>query len=382
MKKFFGILFVFVFFVPIFLMAQETTPSRSISSLPIEMKSFVGNIEIENKTILKDLVLRESPAYQENYLSGNFGTIRNRIEFSNIVNKSTAQFTFVSRVVKIGDVYQLATAPTTTCASSDSALLYSSILKDVKAKKLLVQAEFTNPFTGERVKKLLEINFDQNSEPDGDDILARATITSADLGLNVLTLKVESPVGFTFSLQNKQWNVNMVIKANDKGNLEFLAPAMMPDGVYDFICRLGLPNGISGEERVTAFISKGEVILEKSSFNPLAFADEGKATFSGKRTLVKMRNTRNEDVTVFIPDEYIAKGRKTEVDLRTDAFEGVTWKSYNIAPGKTLKLRLKESSIPTIVYGNKFKETKILYLPIGSKNVYGVNLRRDRWESR
>lgn len=380
MKKIFGILFVFVFFVPIFLMAQEITPSRSLGDLPVEMKSFVGNIEIENKTILQDLVLRESPAYQENYLSGNFGTIRNRIEFSNIVKASTAQFTFVSRVVKVGDVYQLATAPTTTCASADSALLYSSILEDVKVKKLLVQAEFTNPFTGERVRKLLEINFDQDSEPDGDDILARASITSSDLGLNVLTLKVESPVGFTFSLQNKQWGVNMVVKSNDKGSLEFLAPAMLPDGVYDFVCRLGLPNGISAEERITAFISKGEVILEESSFNPLAFAKD-KATFSGKRTLVKMRNARSEDVTVFIPDEYIARGRRVDVDIRTDAFEGIIWKAYNIAPGKTLKLRLKESSIPTIAYGNKSKTTKILYLPIGQKNVYRAYLHRDRWAS-
>ncbi len=362
-------------------MAQEITPSSSFGDLPVEMKAFMGNIEIENKTIIQDLVLKASPLYQDNYLSGNFGTIRNRVEFSNIVNKSTAQFTFVSRVVKVEGVYQLATTPPTTCASADSALINTSLMKDFKAKKLLVQAEFTNPFTGERVRKLLEINFDQNSEPNGDDILASASITSADLGLNVLTLKVESPVGFTFSLQNKQYDVSMVIKADDKGSLEFLAPAMMPDGVYEFVCRLGLPNGISGEEKVTAFVSKGEVILEESSFNPLAFA-KGKATFSGKRTLVKMRNTRNEDVTVFIPDEYIARGRRVDVDIRTDAFfEGVTWKSYNIAPGQTLKLRLKESSIPTIVYGNKSKTTRILYLPVGQRNVYRAYLSWDRWAS-
>jgi len=378
MRNFFVILFVVV---PLCIMAQEITPSSSFGDLPVEMKAFMGNIEIENKTIIQDLVLKASPLYQDNYLSGNFGTIRNRVEFSNIVNKSTAQFTFVSRVVKVEGVYQLATTPPTTCASADSALINTSLMKDFKAKKLLVQAEFTNPFTGERVRKLLEINFDQNSEPNGDDILASASITSADLGLNVLTLKVESPVGFTFSLQNKQYDVSMVIKADDKGSLEFLAPAMMPDGVYEFVCRLGLPNGISGEEKVTAFVSKGEVILEESSFNPLAFA-KGKATFSGKRTLVKMRNTRNEDVTVFIPDEYIARGRRVDVDIRTDAFfEGVTWKSYNIAPGQTLKLRLKESSIPTIVYGNKSKTTRILYLPVGQRNVYRAYLSWDRWAS-
>jgi hypothetical protein len=377
MKKLVVLFFVVV---PLFVVAQEVSPSRSLGDLPVEMKAFMGNISIENKTLITDLVLRESPLYQANYLSGNFGTIRNRIEFSNIVNKSTAQFTFVSRVVKVGDVYQLATAPVTSCSSADSALINTSIMKDVKAKKLLVQAEFTNPFTGERVRKLLEINFDQDSEPDGTEILASATITSADLGLNVLTLKVESPVGFTFSLQNKQWDVSMVIKANDKGSLEFLSPAMLPDGVYTFVCRLGLPNGISAEEKVTAFVSKGEVILEESSFNPLAFA-KGKATFSGKRTLVKMRNARPEDVTIFIPDEYIARGRRVDVDIRTDAFEGVTWKSYNIAPGKTLKLRLKESSIPTIVYGNKSKTTKILYLPVGQRNVYRAYLAMDRWAS-
>ena len=378
MKKLVVLFFVVV---PLFVMAQEVTPSRSLGDLPVEMKAFTANIEIENKTLIQDLVLRESSLYQTNYLSGNVGTIRNRIEFSNIINKATAQFTFVSRVVKVGDVYQLATAPATTCASADSALLYSSIMKDVKAKKLLVQAEFTNPFTGERVRKLLEINFDQDSEPDGTEILASASITSSDLGLNVLTLKVESPVGFTFSLQNKQWNVNMVVKSNDKGSLEFLAPAMPPDGVYDFVCRLGLPNGISGEERVTAFISKGEVILEKSSFNPLAFADGGKATFAGKRTLVKLRNTRSEDVVIFIPDEYIAKGRSSQVDLNTEAFEGITWKSYVIAPGKTIKLRLKTSSIKTIVYGYKAKKTEIMELGLQDKNVQTKYLRYGRWSS-
>lgn len=377
MKKIFVFLFVVV---PLMAMAQEINPSSSLADLPVEMKAFTANIEIENETIITDLVLKSSPLYQDNYLSGNFGTIRNRVEFSNIVNKSTAQFTFVSRVVKVGNVYKLVTTPAKTCNSTDSTLINTSIMEDVKAKKLLVQAEFTNPFTGERVRKLLEINFDQDSEPDGDDILASASITSADLGLNVLTLKVKSPVGFTFSLQNKKYDVNMVVKADDEGTLEFLAPGMMPDGVHTFVCRLGLPNGISAEEKVTAFVSKGEVILEESSFNPLAFA-KGKATFSGKRTLVKMRNGRPEDVTVFIPDEYIAKGRRIEVDLQTDAFEGVTWKSYNIAPGKTLKLRLKESSIPTIVYGNKSKTTKILYLPVGQRNVYRAYLASDRWAS-
>ena len=371
MKK----LFFVIFLVPLFLTAQEITPSSSMGELPIEIKVFMANVEIENQSIVKDLVLKASPLYQENYLSGNFGTIRNKAEFSLNISKVTSQFIFASRAIKIGDAYKLVTG-----GGGLDAIVETPIMDDVKTRKIMVQAEFTDPSTGQRVRKLLEINFEQEANPDGDEVLASATITSADLGLNVMTLKVESPVNFTFSLQNRQYDVNMVIKGKDQGTLEFLASKMMPDGVHSFVFRMGLPNGISMEETLEAFVHKGEVILENSSFNPLSFADGDKANFSGKKTLVRIRNSRNEDVIIFIPSDYIAKGRRSDMELRTDAFSEANseWRSYVVASGKTLKLRLKTSSIPTIVYGMRSKNPQAMFMPLEDRNSQRKYIQRNR----
>lgn len=361
----------------------QTEPSSSISQSQVETKRYSLNIEIENGSIIEDLVLRSNDNFSKMYLSGNWGTIdeNKKVTFSKDIKSNTVAFIVAYRVIKVGDLYKLY-EDGKPCENMKE-FISADVFKDVFTKKILVQAEFRNSF-GELIKKDLEINFEKNSSANGDEIFATAKITDKDLGLNVVSLKVDTEkLFFKFSLKNEEYGINMVIDPNKSADsISVLAGKIMPDGIYPFVCRIGLPNGIQKEETVEAFVSDGEISLDNSSFNPLVFAngDYGKATFKGKVSLVKFVNTRSTALTIFLPADYVVTGKSftsTESEIATEAFtkDGGGWKSYVIAPGGYVKIKMKVSVFPIVLYDLNRKNTNIIQIGLVSKNFQVINLK-------
>lgn len=361
----------------------STASSSSIAEFQIKTKQFALNITIENASILEDLVLKPSDNYQQMYLNGNWGTIAKKISFNKDIKKQTVQFIVAYRVVKIGDFYKIYEEGVSCDKLKD--FRNEKIFEDVKTKKISVQAQFRTSL-GEIIKKDLEINFDKNSPAEGDEVYATASITNEDLGLNVVSLKVDTKkLFFKFSLKNEEYGVNMVVNPENKSKttkVSTLAGKAIPDGIYPFVCRVGLPNGIQKETTVEAFVVDNEISLDNSSFNPLAFTygDTSNAVFEGKISLVKFVNTRSTALTIFLPADYVVSGKSftsQSSDIQTEAFtqNSGEWKSYVIAPGGYVKVKMKVSIFPVVLYDLNRKNTNIIQLGLVSKNFQVVNLK-------
>ena len=359
----------------------QTEESSSISQSQVETKRYSLNIEIENGSIIEDLVLKPNKNFSKMYLNGNWGTIDKKVKFEKDIKKNTVSFIVVYRVIKVGDFYKLY-EDGKPCENMKE-FISANVFSDIFTKKILVQAEFQNSF-GELIKKDLEINFEKNSSANGDEIFAIAKITDKDLGLNVVSLKVDTEkLFFKFSLKNEEYGINMIVDPTKSAkSISVLAGKIMPDGIYPFVCRIGLPNGIQKEETVEAFVSDGEISLDNSSFNPLVFAngDYGKATFKGKVSLVKFVNTRSTALTIFLPSDYVITGKSftsTESEIETEAFakDGGGWKSYVIAPGGYVKIKMKVSVFPIVLYDLNRKNTNIIQMGLVSKNFQVINLK-------
>lgn len=363
----------------------QTEASSSIGDLQVETKKFLLNIKISDGTTVLSggFTLKPNENYSRMYLNGNWGTLDKKVQFSPDIKSNIVQFVVAYRVVKVGDVYKLYEEGVP--CSNMKEFIGKNIFEDVIARKILATAEFVNSF-GEKVKKDIEINFDQNSGVAGDDIFAEAVISDDDLGLNVIKLSVDvQKVIFPFSLQNKEYGINMVINPNDSKKtteVSALAGRAMPDGIYKFVCRMGLPNGIQKEEVVEAFVVNNEISLNSSTFNPLSFVngDYGMATFKGKVTLVKFRNNRSSSITIFVPVDYVAK-RSTfvtgESEIKTEAFnkDNPGWVSYVIPPGGTVKIKMKVSMFPVVVYDINRKNSEILSLGLTNRNFQTVEIK-------
>ncbi len=360
-----------------------TAPSSSIAEFQIETKQFVLNITLENTSILEDLVLKPSDNYQQMYLNGNWGTISKKVSFNKDIKKQTVQFLVAYRVVQIGEFYKLYEEGVSCEKLKD--FRNEKIFEDVKTKKISVQAQFRTSL-GEIIKKDIEINFDKNSPAGGDEVYATASITNEDLGLNVVSLNVDAQkLLFKFSLKNDEYGVSLVVDPKNSKKttkVSVLAGKAMPDGIYSFICRMGLPNGIQKEEIVEAFVVNNEISLDNSNFNPLVFAngDYGKATVDSKTSLVKIRNTRSTVITVFIPTSYLTtKGdisTNKNTDIATEAFSdnGVGWKAYTITPGGSVKVKINVGIFPIIVYDVNRQTSDIIQTALISSNFQNLIL--------
>lgn len=355
----------------------QTAPSSSIAEFQIETKQFALNITIENASILEDLVLKPSDNYQQMYLNGNWGTIAKKISFNKDIKKQTVQFIVAYRVVKIGDFYKLYEEG----VSCDKLKEFRNekIFEDVKTKKLSAQVQFKTS-SGEIIKKDLEINFDKNSSEGGDEVFATAKITDKDLGVNVISLKVNTEeLFFKFWLRNEEYGVNMVVDPKNNNNttkVSVLAGKAMPDGVYSFVCRIGLPNGMQKEEIVEAFVVNNEISISANSFNPLSFTRDtkyGGSYFNGKITVVKIKNTRSSSIIVFLPTDYVV-GRATfttgKTEIQTEAFSqnGSGWVSYVIPAGESIKVKMKVGAFPIIVHDLNRNNSDIVMVGLMSKN--------------
>lgn len=362
----------------------STASSSSIAEFQIETKQFALNITIENTSILEDLVLKPSDNYQQMYLNGNWGTIAKKISFNKDIKKQTVQFIVAYRVIKIGDFYKIYEEGVSCDKLKD--FRNEKIFEDVKTKKLSAQAQFKTS-SGEIIKKDLEINFDKNSSEGGDEVYATASINNEDLGLNVVSLKVETKkLFFKFLLKNEDYGISMIVDpTKETKKVSTLAGKVMPDGIYTFLCRMALPNGIQKEEAVEAFVENGEISLDNSSFNPLVFAngDYGKAIFKGKVSLVKFVNTRSTALTVFLPADYVVSGKSftsEESEIQTEAFgnkgdEAQGWKTYVIAPGGYVKVKMKVAIFPIVLYDLNRGSTHITQVGLESKNFQVISLK-------
>jgi len=361
----------------------QTEPSSSISQYQIETKRYSLNIEIENGSIIEDLVLKSNDNFSKMYLNGNWGTIDKKIKFSKDIKSNTVSFIVAYRVIKVGNLYKL--YEDGKPCDNMKEFISANVFEDIFTKKILVQAEFKGSL-GEIVKKDLEINFEKNSSANGDEIFAKAKITDEDLGLNVVSLKVDvQKLFFKFSLKNEEYGINMIVDPNSKNKttkVSVLAGKAMPDGIYQFVCRVGLPNGIQKEEVIEAFVANNEISLDNSSFNPLVFAngDYGKATFKGKVSLVKFVNTRSTALTIFLPADYVVTGKSfssTESEIGTEAFvkDGAGWKSYVIAPGSYIKVKMKVAIFPVVLYDLNRKNTNIIQMGLVNRNFQVINLK-------
>ena len=369
MKKLLAIILLSLSAMFAFAQNAETKPSKSLGDFQIEIKKFYLNVSIENQSIVKDLILRPNDDYKDMYLSGNWGTIKDKISFYNDIKTQTVAFVFVARVVNIGGVYKLYEE-----GKDVGALLKSDLFSDVKTKKILCQAEFKNS-AGQTIKQNLEINFEKNSKENGNEVFAKAIISDENLGLNVVSLKVNTEdMLFKFSLKNEEFGINMVIDPNKPAKeVKALAGKSIPDGVYTFICRMGLPNGIAKEEKIEAFVAGNEISISPNSFNPLVFTngDYGIANFKKGISLVKVINSRSTAITVFIPADYASvANRNIESSIQTEAFskQGSGWKSYVVPAGGSIKMKLKISSFLIIIYDLNRKTSEIIQVGLVSKN--------------
>lgn len=369
--------------VTVFAQKAETKPSKSAGDFQVGMNKFLINIEIENKTILENITIKPNDDYSSMYLSGNWGTVDKKVVFTKDIKKQTVPFAFVVRVIQVGEAYKI--FKENENQEDLQPLLEANLFSDVKSKKILCQVEFVGS-NNELIKKDLEINFDQNSKVDGDQVFAKASITNEDLGLNVVSLKVDTEkLFFKFSLKNDEYGVSMVVDPNSKDKttkISTLAGKAMPDGIYPFTCRIGLPNGIQKETSVEAFVVDNEISLDNSSFNPLAFTygDTSNAVFEGKISLVKFVNTRSTALTIFLPADYVVSGKSftsQSSDIQTEAFtqNGGEWKSYVIAPGGYVKVKMKVSIFPIVLYDLNRKNTNIVQIGLVSKNFQVINLK-------
>lgn len=361
----------------------QTEQSSSISKSQVETKKYLLNITIENSSIIEGLILKPNDTYQKMYLNGNWGSIDKRIKFEKDIKSQTVSFVCAYRVIQVGDVFKLYQEGV-PCDKMKN-FVEADIFKDIFTKKILVKAEFQNSF-GELVKKDLEINFENNSPADGDEVFAVAKITNEDLGLNVVTLKANTEkLFFKFSLKNEEYGINMIVDPTKKAkSISTLAGKIMPDGIYPFLCRVGLPNGIQKEEMVEAFVENGEISLDNSSFNPLVFAngEYGKAIFKGKISLVKFVNTRSTALTIFLPADYVVSGKSftsEESEIQTEAFvkdeKSAGWKTYVIAPGGYVKVKMKVGIFPIVLYDLNRESTHITQIGLVSKNFQVINLK-------
>lgn len=357
----------------------QTTSSTSVGDGLIETKTFLLNVKINNETTVlpNGFILKPNQNHSRMYLNGNWGTIDKKVEFSPDVKSNTVGFIVAYRVVKVGDLYKIYKEGV-PCSEMDE-FIGKNIFDDVLTKKLLVTAEFINSF-GEKIKKDLEINLNQNSEPNGDEIFAEADIEDDDLGLNVVSLKVKPEnLYFRFWLRNEEYGINMVVAPNNtKGTTKVstLAGKKIEDGVYSFICRVDLPNGIQQNEKVEAFVVNNEISISANSFNPLSFTRDtkyGGSYFNGKITVVKIKNTRSSSIIVFLPTDYVV-GRATfttgKTEIQTEAFSqnGSGWVSYVIPAGESIKVKMKVGAFPIIVHDLNRNNSDIVMVGLMSKN--------------
>lgn len=357
----------------------QTTSSTSVGDLQIETKTFLLNVKINNETtaLPNGFILKPNQNHSRMYLNGNWGTIDKKVEFSPDVKSNTVGFIVAYRVVKVGDLYKIYKEGV-PCSEMDE-FIGKNIFDDVLTKKLLVTAEFINSF-GEKIKKDLEINLNQNSEPNGDEIFAEADVEDDDLGLNVVSLKVKPEnLYFRFWLRNEEYGINMVVSPNNtKGTTKVstLAGKKIEDGVYSFSCRVDLPNGIQQDEKIEAFVVNNEISISANSFNPLSFTrdtKQGGSYFNGKITVVKIKNTRSSSIIVFLPTDYVV-GRVTfttgKTEIQTEAFSqnGSGWVSYVIPAGESIKVKMKVGAFPIIVHDLNRNNSDIVMVGLMSKN--------------
>jgi hypothetical protein len=322
---------------------------QSFNDQKIVWNKFQSTVIVKNNSIISNLKILPAET-SSMYEKQTWGTVYDESFFNGIINQNLCKFWFVTSVSRLGDVVQAS-------ETSDSAVLELS-QRPVESKMILVNVQFTDPFTGDRITKLVQLDLNSSEKTAGVKNKFGTEITNENLGLNVLDFEFKNEQSIACFLENKQLGIKIVISSDETGSKPVLAPAIPPDGVYDFICQLDLPIGVSAEQKVKLFVKDGQLTFKDNTVNPLSFGKES-IFFSGEKTLVKIINTRSEPIVVIVPKEYVL----TKTLLKTgevpmlEYFPGADqrWSAINIAPGKSTKISLTTTLARVIVKGKNGK---------------------------
>lgn len=322
---------------------------QSFNDQKIDWKKFQSTLIIKNNSIISNLKILPAET-SAMYEKQTWGTVCDESFFNGIINQSLCKFWFITNVSNLGDVVQAS-------EESDSAVLELS-QKPIESKMILVNIQFTDPFTGDRITKLVQLDLNSGKKTAGVKNKFETEITNENLGLNVLNFKFKNEQSIDCFLENKQLGISIVISSDENGYKPVLAPSIPPDGVYDFVCQLDLPIGVSAEKKVKLFVKDGQLTFKDNTVNPLSFGKES-IFFSGQKTLVKIINTRSEPIVVIIPKEYIltkVTSKNGEVPMLEYFPEAdQKWSAINIAPGKSTKISLTTTLARVIVKGKNGK---------------------------
>lgn len=391
MKKLIVFLFVAVFsLTAISLFAQETKDAKSFNDYKAGVKApMLAKILIENKSEFAQNLKLTPAEYKKMDLSGNWGSIVSKVEFFPQSNALIADFDFSFRT---GDLLPLLNFMNDMDEEADKttamieAGLFDLVINTSRAKNVTCFAEFE--LDGKKIKRNLVFLLEPVIEKDkdysqfaGERPLFRAVITDQDLGIPSLSLKVKTEVDYQCVIFSEELGVSFALEPGGKDEIKVLASRMPKNGAYDFIARVKFPTGISPEIPVTLIVRNGEFIFDEGTFNPLFFAKGSEV--AGRTTLVNLYNTRSEDVTVFVPEKYIApkNSLKSSEKVQIDAFSKTRWVAIVIPARERVKIRLKSGPVMSIVYGHGEKTTEVLDLGLVEKSSQNKYLKWEEWRS-
>ncbi len=358
MKKIFG-LTVFVCFLMVSVQAQETS---SFNKMSIEWGNFTSTLVLTNTSLITNLVISpvEKNTMQKMYKNENWGTLSQNETYTQSIKSNVSLFWYIHRITDLGT--------TKTAGEAGEEEILSMPQKDNEAKLLLVNVEFTDPVSGIFVKKLIQLEAMPSDAGVTEPVRSKftATLTNEILGLNTLKFICENEIKNRVELTNEELGLKIVLK-NEKEKV-VLAPNLVPDGLYQFEARVETSLDIPPVKmKVELFLEDGKLSFSKNSVNSFFLEDDRERLFQEKIVNVKLRNTRSEAITIYIPKRKISSSQKISrsdaVEVSTSDFE---YFAFTLQPGKSKIMKLKSGLIRTVVYNGR--TSKIFNISITEEN--------------
>ncbi len=192
----------------------------------------------------------------------------------------------------------------------------------------------------------------------------KATIEDSHLGLRTVQVKVENPMGIPFILQNKA--LDFLVVVDGEGKAEVLNSKSIPDGVHSFSLMMELPAiGMASGGYHNLRVKDNTIFF--GGYSPFDFGDE--ISFSDKRSTVRLKNLRNDPMTVLIP-KYLVDGGPRPNFQSDDPPPGAIWQAVNIPAGRTARVNLPRGTTIRMVVQSAGKTA------VGTLRLYNENVQR------
>jgi hypothetical protein len=342
MKK--VVIVAFVLLIPAICWSQSL-----MEDIKLDMKVLNAPISVENNSRVENLTVypAELLEFDENITTLNEDEV---LRFSTNIGAVTGTFPYMIMGSKADELME-------TLRDTSQSIFDWTYDNVVKSTEVYVDIEFLSE--GQKVVQTALLEVEEEKGRKGSDKF-KATINDSHLGLRTVEVQVENPLNIPFFLENEDLGFSIVV--DEEGKAELLNSEVIPDGVHEFKVTMSLPVGMVPGESLNLLVKGNKILFPEGISNPFDFGSH--TIFSDKRSTVRLKNTRNEPVTVLIPESFVDEGRETSDSETIGGGNDLpVWKGVNIEPGKTTRVDLPRGTTVRIVVQSQ-RQTNLANLRI------------------